>query len=112
MALMGRPKGAMGCQEEDGISWPEETMRRALAALQGQRVPLFATIHSISRGNVLLRDLIVPGGRCRYAWVPAKQWRAGPPQIGDRPELMATVTAYWRASDDSKDFGLVGVRRI
>ena len=84
--------------------------RAALAALQGQRVPLFATIHSISRGNVLLRDLIVPGGRCRYAWVPAKQWRAGPPQIGDRPELMATVLPYWR-DDDSKDFGLVEVVR-
>ena len=84
-------------------------MRRALAALQGQRVHLTATVHRFSSGHVLLRNISLPVGGCRYVWVPAGQWRAGAVPKGRRLDLVATVLPYWRATDDTKDFGLTEV---
>lgn len=84
-------------------------MRRALAALQGQRVHITATIHRFSSGNVLLRNISLPVGGCRYVWVPAEQWWAGAVPKGRRLDLVATIQPYWRARDDSKDFGLTEV---
>lgn len=86
-------------------------MRRALAAFQGQRIRISATVHRMSSGNVLLRNVSLPIGGCRYTWVPKAQWCAGQFPAGSRVELLATIMPYWRACDDSKDFGLVGVVR-
>ena len=42
-------------------------------------------------------------------WVPAEQWQAGAVPKGRRLDLVATVLPYWRATDDTKDFGLTEV---
>ncbi len=85
-------------------------MRRSLAALQGQRINLFATVRKISsKGDVLLRDLIYPGGYSQHAWIPARHWAARIPGSDDRVELTARVVPYWR-ENGQKDFGLIEVR--
>jgi hypothetical protein len=84
-------------------------MRLSLAPLRGKRVRFAAKFSSVSpRGNIVLEDVMGPGGIERHMWIPFDRWTGKIMLPETKFNFSARVGAYTRL-DGEWDFGLLDI---
>ena len=84
-------------------------MRSSLAPLRGKRARFAAKFSSVSpRGNIVLEDVMGPGGIERHMWIPFGRWPGKLLLPETTFNFTARIGAYSR-SDGGWNFGLLDI---